>query len=95
MNYVNQEHNIKPGVKICKKCLLSEYDPIDIYKNVKRRLEMLTEDERVDDQEYYRRLELCKACEELNVGTCGACGCFVEIRAARKDMDCPHEKHFW
>ncbi|MBR3461334.1 MAG: hypothetical protein IKH20_01530 [Clostridiales bacterium] len=38
------------------------------------------------------RLDLCGQCEKLNRGTCLACGCFVEIRAATKKGRCPYGK---
>ena len=28
------------------------------------------------------RLSVCQDCEKLNAGTCMACGCYVELRAA-------------
>ena len=33
--------------------------------------------------------------DETVACNCGKCGCFVELRAAKADMHCPHEKHFW
>ncbi|MFR1660111.1 DUF6171 family protein [Gallintestinimicrobium sp.] len=39
---------------------------------------------------YEKRLELCKACDYLEAGTCLACGCYVELRAAVKKNRCPY-----
>ena len=46
----------------------------------------------VSDEEYERRLAICKECEKLNEGTCLACGCYVELRAAAKAAHCSHRK---
>ena len=46
----------------------------------------------VSDEEYERRLDICKDCDKLNAGTCMSCGCYVEIRAAAKISKCPTKK---
>ena len=38
------------------------------------------------------RLGYCRQCDKINQGTCLACGCFVEIRAATKKGRCPYKK---
>lgn len=43
----------------------------------------------VDDAAYAKRLAACEACEFLLRGACGKCGCFVIVRAKRKNKDCP------
>ena len=48
--------------------------------------------DRVTDEEYEKRLEVCKSCDYLNAGTCGACGCYVELRATAKTGHCPYKK---
>ena len=47
--------------------------------------------DRVEEQEYERRLALCKECDYLNAGTCAACGCYVELRASAKVGHCPYK----
>ena len=76
---------------ICKKCLLREMAEedakmISTYKN------KIKEEDQAAPAEYERRLELCKQCNLLNAGTCGACGCYVELRAVAKNGHCPHKK---
>lgn len=76
---------------ICKKCLLREMakedaEKIELYRDA------IKEADRVSDEEYERRLSVCKECELLNAGTCGACGCYVELRATAKKGRCPHKK---
>lgn len=42
------------------------------------------------DGEYRRRLDLCRACGDLEYGTtCRHCGCLVEVRARLADKHCP------
>jgi len=41
------------------------------------------------------RLELCRACDALVNGMCKYCGCFVELRAAKKSQYCPHPVGKW
>lgn len=76
---------------ICKKCLLrdmAEEDAgkIDMYRSA------IKQQDRVEEEEYERRLSLCKECDLLNAGTCGACGCYVELRAAAKRGHCPYKR---
>ncbi len=76
--------------KICKKCLLREMaeqdrEMIEKYKSA------IKEADRVSDAVYEHRLSVCKQCDLLNEGTCGACGCYVELRAAAETGRCPHK----
>lgn len=75
--------------KICKKCLLEKLDPVGILHTVRERVELMDEEEKVDEDTYLVRLKKCAECDKVSLGTCALCGCFVEYRAARKDMSCP------
>jgi molybdopterin-biosynthesis enzyme MoeA-like protein len=77
--------------QICKKCLLREMAQEDA-KKIAYYKEAIKKADRVGEEEYEKRLLVCKACELLNAGTCGACGCYVELRAAAKSGRCPHKK---
>lgn len=79
------------NTRICKKCLLREMAEEDA-KQIQRYKEAIKESDRVDAEVYEERLALCKACDFLNTGTCGACGCYVELRALAKNGRCPHKK---
>ncbi len=48
--------------------------------------------ERAEDTLYEKRLFECKNCDYLHSGTCNACGCYVELRAAAKNASCPKKK---
>lgn len=81
--------------KPCLRCLLAEAGEADLSRVIAERISVIPPENRADDALYSKRLGLCKACEHLNSGTCGKCGCYVELRAARADSHCPHEKRFW
>lgn len=74
----------------CRKCLLEEVDPDGALKTVREIIEAMSPDIRAKETEYRRRLNACKNCEQLNEGVCGMCGCYVELRAAKKLQNCPH-----
>ena len=73
----------------CKKCLLLEAGERKSYQTVKDYLNNLDSSLRVNDKEYNKRLSKCKNCEYLISGMCLKCGCYVEIRAALKNKNCP------
>lgn len=67
--------------------------------DLKAKLEMLEKyreaikvNDRVMQDEYERRLSVCRSCEKLIEGTCMACGCYVELRAVAKVSRCPKKK---
>ena len=64
-----------------------------LLEDIKKAVDRLGPEQRVDDAEYERRLNICKACDFLHEGTCDKCGCYVELRAATKLSDCPY--HYW
>ncbi len=79
-------------VKKCKKCLLAELDNEKLLADVKQAVARLAIKDKVSDEIYDRRLAVCKECDYLNEGTCNACGCYVELRAATKAGNCPYSK---
>ena len=76
----------------CKKCLLAELDNEKLLADVRDAIDRLPADVKVSDGEYRLRLETCRKCDYLNEGTCNACGCYVELRAAAKTGKCPYKK---
>ena len=77
--------------RICKACLLRDLADADMSMIEKYKAAIKPAD-RVEAEEYERRLLVCKACDRLNAGTCQACGCYVEIRAAAKTGACPKKR---
>lgn len=52
---------------------------------------MLDEADCVTEDVYQKRLNTCDSCTGLYYGTtCRYCGCFVQMRAKRKDRYCPY-----
>lgn len=79
----------------CRKCLLENIDAKGVYKRIAELVKALPEDMKAEEGEYRRRLDICRKCYSLQEGICGECGCFVELRAAKKKMYCPSERHLW
>ena len=76
---------------ICKRCLLRDMAEAD-QKMLEKYRDAIKRADRVEEGEDERRLAVCKECELLNAGTCGACGCYVELRALAKAGRCPYKK---
>lgn len=74
---------------LCKKCLLLEAGEAAAFQTVSDYLKTLDKALVVDNNLYAERLSHCKNCDNLISGMCRKCGCYVEIRAALKDKDCP------
>ena len=80
----------------CKRCLLEDLaGERSLHDIVRSRIALLPDGERAEPAEYRRRLALCKQCDQLISGTCAQCGCYVEIRAAKRRLHCPHAQARW
>lgn len=76
-------------ISYCKKCLLKDISKEEYFKNVYDYIEHLDEEIKTSKQDYDYRLSLCTDCDNLVNGMCKICGCFVEVRAAKKHNYCP------
>ena len=76
----------------CYRCLLREIDEEAYKKQLQRYIELLDRDIKTAEEIYEDRLSRCKECDYLEAGTCLACGCSVELRAAVKKSHCPYKK---
>ncbi|MBQ8326296.1 MAG: hypothetical protein IJX86_04425 [Lachnospiraceae bacterium] len=83
----------KPNLRVCKKCLLRDFDEKAYFDKLHKYIEVLDESVRTPKELYEKRLETCKNCDKLSEGTCIGCGCYVELRAAVKKNRCPY-KHW-
>ncbi len=81
--------------KPCTRCLLEASGEKDLAKLVKERISLIPEEEKTDDALYRQRLKACLDCGELYGGVCAKCGCYVELRAARKHGYCPNVNSKW
>lgn len=86
----------EPPHKPCLKCLLQDLpDEKALAEILRERIAQIPEEDCTDPDIYKKRLDLCRSCPSLSRGTCGECGCYVELRAARKKMSCPHVPPLW
>lgn len=76
--------------KICTRCLLKDFSKEQYEAIIVNGLSSLPKEDLTEKSESDRRLDICRKCEKLNQGTCLACGCFVELRAALKKGKCPY-----
>ena len=79
----------------CKRCLLREMDEASYFKNMYEYIQHLPAEDKVPDEEYERRLSLCKECDSLLQGMCRICGCYVEMRAVMRVRGCPQTPSRW
>ena len=78
------------------RCLIAEMpDQAELARIIRERIETLPEEERTPEAEYAFRLSRCRECGHLVNGTCDQCGCYAEIRAARKWQKCPDTPARW
>lgn len=82
----------------CKKCLLSDTGGQMYRDRIEKLLEMMDKDRKAEKALYEKRLSVCRSCEklsgeEMTAGTCLACGCYVELRAAVRTNRCP--QRYW
>lgn len=75
----------------CRKCLLNQ-DSGALYQSIQELIAALPPEEKADPAEYRRRLAVCEGCEKLQNGMCLSCGCFVQVRGAKKKESCPWGK---
>lgn len=75
--------------RYCKKCLLREMEEGEYFKNLYDYIQRLPADDKVPEEIYDERLNICKECDNLQNGMCRICGCYVELRAAMKVRACP------
>lgn len=83
------------AIRYCKRCLLADIDVDGLYKQVSDLIALIPDDRRTAEEEYRRRLDICRGCDRLRDGICGECGCFVELRAANSANYCPSYPKKW
>ncbi|MCX7711710.1 MAG: DUF6171 family protein [Clostridia bacterium] len=76
----------------CKGCRRSVRHPFDeVKEKMEEFLLTIPEEEKVSQPVYNMRMSECRQCSGLYYDTtCKYCGCFVQMRAMRKNKDCPH-----
>ena len=62
---------------------------------IRDRIAAMPEEQRADEAVMSSRLGVCRGCDHLTNGTCALCGCYVELRAAKKAQRCPDVPGRW
>ena len=78
--------------RICKRCLLGVEVPENVAVYLDKFLSVIPDGERTPEEIYEKRLAVCRSCDFLVGATCNACGCYVEMRAAVAEQQCPYRK---
>lgn len=74
----------------CRRCLLEDMPgEAELAKSIRELIEMLPEEKRASTDVHAQRLFICRTCDHLQNGMCVLCGCYVELRAAKRMMRCP------
>lgn len=81
--------------RFCRRCLLDKVFSAQEYKSMQDYIDSIDKEIKTSEDEYKKRLDLCKQCDSLMNGTCRECGCFVELRAAVKKNYCPSVEAKW
>lgn len=81
--------------RFCKRCLLKDMSEDDFFESIYAYIERLPEEQKAEKSVYEARLSRCTACDALQNGMCALCGCFVEVRAAKKHMHCAKSAEIW
>lgn len=81
--------------RFCRKCLLDKVFSEQEYRSMQQYIDGIDKEIKTDEDEYKKRLDICKECDSLINGTCRECGCFVEMRAAVKNNYCPSVEKRW
>lgn len=76
----------------CRICTSFDIDSEALEQQLASHIASLPEVQKVPPEIYESRLEICHACEAMRHGMCSYCGCFVFVRAIRKQMYCAHLK---
>ena len=62
---------------------------------IRDRIAAMPEEQRADEAVMASRLGVCQSCDHLMNGTCALCGCYVELRAAKRVQRCPDVPGRW
>jgi hypothetical protein len=81
---------------ICRRCLLADMESEKpLYDLMLEWLAAVPPEDKAAPEVYRARLEACRGCGELVSGLCGQCGCYVELRAAKKGLGCAGTEKKW
>ena len=81
-----------PGEQICRRCIGDSVEARDLARYLDDYVNSLPDDLRASPGEYERRLRICEDCDRRAGLNCTLCGCYVQARAAKRDLDCPNDR---
>ena len=81
--------------RICKRCLLRDMEGEALYETMRAYVDNLPPEQKADAETLEARLQKCRNCDHLTNGMCALCGCFVEVRAAKRLMHCAKSSEIW
>lgn len=67
----------------------------ELHEIIRDRIAAMPEEQRAEEATVDARLMVCRDCDHLMSGTCALCGCYVELRAAKKSQRCPDVPGRW
>jgi len=70
-------------------------DDGEYYRTVQEYISNLPEEMKISSDFYEKRLHYCQNCDNMVNGMCRLCGCFVEVRAAKKMSHCAMNPALW
>ena len=82
--------------KPCIKCLIRDIpNEKELHRAIQELLEQMNPTEKAGSDVYEKRLSACSTCPFLNRGTCSKCGCYTELRCAKRRLSCPDVPPRW
>ena len=79
----------------CRRCLYRDMTDSEYAKLLQEYINNIPEEQKAPEPLYEERLSHCRACDYLINGMCRLCGCFVELRAAKKISRCADTPEKW
>jgi len=77
---------------ICRKCIEEDVSAEELAAYLDGYVNSLPDDMRAEPDIYEERLRICEGCEKRIALTCTLCGCYIQARAAKKNMRCPYDR---
>ncbi len=82
-------------IRPCTRCLLTPGQDGALYETVQAYLAALPAHRKAPEADYRRRLAQCSGCPHLRQGLCALCGCYVQVRCAKRALSCPDVPPRW
>ena len=80
----------------CRRCLLEDMpSQAQLAASIRELIDLLPPERRAEPETVAQRLSACRACGCLIDGMCALCGCYVELRSAKRAMTCPDVPDRW